>query len=30
MAFTVELDIGLPFLLQSVPPLAGDRSRDES
>jgi hypothetical protein len=30
MRFTIELDTGLPFLLQFAPPLASDRSRDEN
>jgi hypothetical protein len=30
MTFTVELDIGLSYLLQSAAPLAGDRSRDDT
>jgi len=29
MTFTIELDIGLSYLLQSALPPAGDRSRDE-
>ena len=29
MTFTIELEIGLSFLLQSALPLASDRSRDE-
>jgi hypothetical protein len=30
MKFTIELDIGLSFLLQSALPLANDRSRDNT
>ncbi len=29
MTFTIELDIGLSFLLQSAPPLANDRSTSD-
>ena len=30
MTFTIELDTGLSYLLQSALPLAGDRSRDNT